>query len=236
MPDTELLPKIADFFGVSIDSLFGRTNNDSARLPKLLCEKLISSDNRMTEAFDICWTLERALFGESKYDGEGIREFWKNADQKEFIYSRYLDDSGFTLMNLVPRLPYFFIAPDVPDFAKTLLDGIDYRSLFMALSDPEFFDALIFLNTRDASKAFTPNLLIKKFGMTFDRAMELIKAFEKYRLINVTQIEMDDVTQEIYTFRPSPSFIALLIMAREFISNPSNYSHYMGGRKKPYLN
>ena len=40
VPDTEILPKIADFFGVSMDSLFGRSRADYGSLQTALCEKL----------------------------------------------------------------------------------------------------------------------------------------------------------------------------------------------------
>ena len=57
----------------------------------------------------------------------------------------------------------------------------------------------------------------------------------KYDLIGITSIEMDDETQEVYSFRPTPSFVALLIFARELIDKPRSFSFYSEMRDKPYL-
>ena len=91
------------------------------------------------------------------------------------------------------------------------------------------------LNRRDCKKSFTPSLLIKYMGVTFDRALEIIRLLAKYNLIITTQIEMDDVTQEVYKFNPTASFIALLIFAREMIQTPDCFVYFSGGRLKPYL-
>ena len=43
VPDVELLPKIADFFSVSVDSLFGRNITDYSDLKTTLCKKIIDT-------------------------------------------------------------------------------------------------------------------------------------------------------------------------------------------------
>ena len=46
---------------------------------------------------------------------------------------------------------------------------------------------------------------------------------------------MDDEMQTVYHFSPTPSFIALLVFAREIIDKPEIFAYYMRGRSKPYL-
>ena len=65
VPDTELLPKIADYFDISIDSLFGRehTNKDiSVAIYDHMAKYDCKSPLQFTEAFELCWALERSLF------------------------------------------------------------------------------------------------------------------------------------------------------------------------------
>ena len=78
VPDTELLPKISDFFGVSIDSLFERTATDYSDFHRMLMEKIVNADpkERFKLAFDYCWDMERALYGQVAEDGN-ISEYEK---------------------------------------------------------------------------------------------------------------------------------------------------------------
>ena len=46
---------------------------------------------------------------------------------------------------------------------------------------------------------------------------------------------MDDEMQTIYQFNPTPSFVALLIFAKEIINKPSIFVYNCDGRSKPYF-
>ena len=76
---------------------------------------------------------------------------------------------------------------------------------------------------------------MKNMEISFDRALEIINILKKYNLISVTNIELDDTTQEVYKFIPTPSFTAMLIFAREMIDTPNSFKYYSGGRTKPYF-
>ena len=60
MPDCELLPKIADFFGVSVDMLFGREISDYKDVHTAVGEMLMTEEEkeRFAVMFDLCWTME----------------------------------------------------------------------------------------------------------------------------------------------------------------------------------
>jgi hypothetical protein len=146
-----------------------------------------------------------------------------------------MKNDGFTLMGIANRLQYFLIVPDPKDTDAAYFNGINYPSLFKDLSDKDFWDACIYLNKRDYKKAFTPALFIKKLGINAEKAEEILNTLKKYRMIYSTQIEMDDEIQTVYHFNPTPSFIALLIFAREIIDKPEIFAYYSGGRSTPYL-
>ena len=67
------------------------------------------------------------------------------------------------------------------------------------------------------------------------KASEITDVLLQYKLISSRQIEMDDETQTVYHFRPTPSFIALLIFAREIIDKPSVFTYQQSIRQVPYL-
>lgn len=236
VPDTELLPGIADYFGVSVDTLFGRSLTDYGDVEAALVKKLCETPRaeRFEAFFELCWLLERALFGVTPEDGS-VSDYRAKLSPDAEQYSSVQADEGFTLMGIGNRISYFLLVPEVADKEKALFNGIDYPALFRDLAEKDVFDALVLLNRREPGKAFTPNLLIKRLGVEFDRAMEIVSVLHKYRLIRTTEIEMDDVTQEVYSLNPTPAFSALLIFARELIDKPNSFSYFSGGRNKPYL-
>ena len=237
VPDTELLPKIADFFGVSIDTLFGRNITDYSDVENALAKKIMETppDDRFNMVFDLCWVIERAMFGDHHDFKAGDLKRLQDEIGNSRHYSSIRNNNGFTLMGLSRRLPYFFLYPECEDKNLAFFEGIDYVTFFKDFSDKAVFDTMVFLNKRESGKAFTPNLLVKNLKIELEKATEIIKTLIKYKIIGITEIEMDDVTQETYNFNPTPSFIALLIFSQEMIIPPCSWNYYSGGVEKPYL-
>ena len=238
VPDIELLPKIAEFFGVSVDFLFGRSITDYTDLKTALTKKLIEAPRNMKikEALELCWIIEKSImpYADEKDTG-GLDEYENGLKENEQIYSSMLNNEGFTRMGIANRLQYFLLVQDPKDFDAAYFDGINYTQFFKDLSDKDVFDACVMLNKRDYKKAFTVNLLVKNLSMKKEKAEEVLEILTKYRFIRSMQIEMDDETQTVYNFVPTPSFPALLIFARETIEKPDRFAYYCENRSKPYF-
>lgn len=234
MPDCELLPKIADFFGVSVDMLFGREISDYKDVHTAVGEMLMTEEEkeRFAVMFDLCWTMEKALFG-GKYKGKELEDI--GTCGKPRCYSTVQTDEGYTMMGLSKDLPYFLLVPECKDKETALFKGIDYVSLFADLSQKDVFEALIFLYKRKSNKLFTPELLVKALSVTPTRAAEILDILIKYKQISTQKMEINNTEETLYRLLPSPSFYSLLIFAREFIDKPTNFNHYMGNRTAPYL-
>lgn len=238
VPDTELLPKIADFFSVTIDSLFERNIMDYSDLQSVLIEKIIHTpeDRRFKQVFNYCWDMERAIMGNDFFiERNHIEDYEKGIEATEQNYSSILSDHGFTRMGIANRLQYFLIVQEPKNTDLALFDGIDYPTFFKIFSDEDLFNACIMLHKREHKKAFTPFLLMNKLGISIEKSNEILSALSKYKMIYSSQIEMDDEIQTVYHFNPSPSFIALLIFAREVIDTPNVFAYNCQKRSKPYL-
>lgn len=237
VPDVELLPKIADFFSVSIDSLFGRGIANYGGLSKALCEKIREApyERRFKAAFDYCWDIERTLCPGDFPEGGGVEEYENKLDKREQLYSSFISDYGFTRMGIANRLQYFLIAlePIEPDYA--FFGEIDYLPFLKDFSDKDVFDACVFLHKRESDKAFTENLLVKNLKVEPDKAERIISVLEKYNFLYRTDIEVDDMIRTVYNFKPSSSFAAFLIFAREIINEPNGFSCYCVNRNKTYF-
>jgi len=236
VPDIELLPKIADFFSVSVDCLFGRNITDYSDLQTALIKEIIASphEEQFKTVFNYCWDMERAMFGHMPKDGS-IEDYEKELGKQEQRYSSIMSDYGFTRMGVANKLQYFLLVPEIQNTDIAIFEGVDYLTFFKDFSDKDVFDACVLLNKRDGNKAFTENLFIKNLKIEADKVKQIISVLEKYNLLYKTQIEMDDELQTVYNFKPTPSFIAFLIFAKEMIKTPNNFSYYSGGRSKPYL-
>ena len=236
VPDAELLPRIADFFQVSIDFLFGRNITEYVDFKTVLAQNIINSpeEQKLKIVFDYCWDMERAVFGHLPVEGS-IEEYEKRFGRQEQIYSSILTDYGFTRMGLANRLQYFLLVPEIENTDIAIFEGIDYPEFFKDFSDKDLFEACVFLHKRDNKHAFTEKLLVNHLKIDTEKAIGILGVLGNYGLLNKTQIEMDDEIHTIYNFRPSPSFIAFLIFAREMIKVPNNFCYYNCARNNPYL-
>ncbi len=244
VPDTELLPKIADFFEVSIDKLFGRCDsniNITSTIFKHIRKTKPDSEERFKAIFELCWDIERSIFNfGGNVDAEIINggkikdyELMNKPDDQQ--YSSILSDHGFTRMGIANRLQYFLYVPEIKDKEKGLFENINYTDFFGELSDKDIFNSFLLLFKRDFKKAFTENLFVKELNVDLEKTKEIIKVLTKYHLIKKTQIELDDEIKDVYTFFPTPSFVSLLIFAKEIIDPPHSFAFYSEGRTKPYL-
>ena len=238
VPDTELLPKIADFFSVSVDSLFGRNITDYSDLRSALIKKICDTprDERFKLVFNYCWDMERALMPSGHtIEDSSIEDYEKEISIDAQHYSSMMQNDGFTRMGIANRSQYFLIVPDPKSTDKAYFNGIDYPSFFKDISDNDFWNACVYLNKRDYKKAFTTALFTNKLGINDEKAGDILSKLKKYKMVYSTQVEMDDEIQTLYHFSPTPSFIALLIFAQEIIEKPEIFAYYCGGRETPYL-
>lgn len=236
VPDTELLPVIADYFNVSIDKLFGRNIGDYDDIDSITAKYIssIEEKQRMHKTFEHCWALERSLGGTSELEEYSSLSAIRSKENR-YVHSRILSDFGFTLMCLNEKSPYFLLMPEpVEGWGKALVEDIDYLSLFQLLADKDVFSTLLLLYKRE-NKAFTSKLLNKNLDVTIERADEILRTLESYSLIATSEVELDDEVMKMYNFKPNPAFIALLAFSKEIIVNPNSFYWYHGGREFPYL-
>lgn len=233
VPDTELLPVIADFFEVSLDELFGRDGDKYISLERKVAKAVTElgvGEDRFEKMYNLCWAMEVGEHKDNHCD-------WKikNEQMKNF-YSSVRSDHGYTMMKLDWDCPYFLLAPDSPNKTKTLLENREsYIELFADLADKEFFDALVFLYQRDGFKQFTAKLLVSNLGIELEKAEAIIAKMKKYWLVRSMIIDLDGEDLETFSFNTDTAFPSLLLFAKEMIDKPSSFYYYRESRNKPYL-
>lgn len=106
-----------------------------------------------------------------------------------------------------------------------MVEGVDYVPLFKILSDKDVFNTLVLLYRRE-NKPFTLKLLQKSMNLSLERADEILESLIAYKLIEVSELEIDDEVEKIFSFIPNPAFVALLAFSKELISKPGVFYHY----------
>ncbi len=235
LPDIELLPRIADYFQVSIDRLFGRSITDFRDVKTALAEYIAAyeQEDRMAVAFDCCWTIEKALCGSA--DAEVRLEDITQANPGGYVHSQMLFNSGISLMSLMTDMQYFALLPEPSNgWLKGLLPIEDYQRLFELLGSEDTMRTLFLLYQRH-NKPFTPKLLEKNLQLQPEKAVDILEALKSYGWIHESEIELDDAIQKVYNFEPKPALIAVLALAKELIKRPHNFYWQSGCRNAPYL-
>ena len=113
-PDVELLAPIADYFGVSVDRLFGRKVRDYGDLTTELAESIVAVTDmgeRVKRVMDICWTVNLAMMVSVTEPGHKTVEEISNSESNG-AYSLCLNDKVASTFNFPEELRYYFIAPE----------------------------------------------------------------------------------------------------------------------------
>lgn len=228
VPDTALLPKIAEFFGVSIDCLFGRETFAESDYREGLMKAIVDSedDKRYKLAFEDAWLVEKALLTKTVSVDDDVEYYTQKFKDSTCWISYTGTGEGFTRMSVTPDLNYFLLVPMKTSLSSSFFSSVDYRAFFAEFSKPKVIDACILLDGRDPTKAFTPALLSKKLGIDEKAASEIVAILCKYRLATKEELELDDETRTICYYKSPPEFTALMIFVRELAVNNKRYTYY----------
>ena len=238
VPDAELLPKIADFFSVSIDALFGRNVADYAGLEQSVANSIanLPKEERIQSAFELCKVIQSATRGKEDISANWTLENFKKEYGERRLGSTTRYDSGYSLVGLSEDMPYFFIAPEPADRSKALLEGIDYPAFFAILADEDVFNTILLLYKRENnSSLFTSKLLLENLDLTTDKAEKILSTLKELHIVTTISYDVDDSKVEFFAATQDPAFITLLTFAREVIVwDKAIIMHSY--RNKPYLN
>lgn len=258
-PDTELLPRIADYFGVSIDRLFGRNIVDysdiETEVTKYIAQPLdaygvgVDLDKvpneahalAMERARAICWSITTGLIGTSWYEEIGFPakqmfdEIQNNSSDDLYLYAKIITDSGISMMSLAKNFPYFMLIPEPQQGWNESLPAMkDYRKIFSAFAEPDVLECLYFIHTKEPEKKFSLSYFSKMTKLDKERAEKILEILIEMNHIESSVIEFDDVEQTFYSILPNHIFIMLLVLMKTYMRPPkANIASDV--RKKPFL-
>ncbi len=150
-PDAELLPAIADFFGVSVDYLFGKSDEIKKDILLELIWELSHTpkEERFEKAYQYCWSIQQGLFNLDPGLLTGaLREDMVVPDSTK-ITSVLLFEEGMTYMRVNDNMHSFFLLPTPQGgIGSKLLEAWEYEKFFSILGKKDRMRALLFLYGR----------------------------------------------------------------------------------------
>lgn len=183
-PDGDLLPKIADFFGVSIDYLYGRAKEDASVVQQIIDElqkSFQSSENSeklfFEQAMKYVWAIQTASWAANKYYYD--RPELNVTDS--ITVSELSSKEGFSYMRLNKDLEYYFLVKQPKEgFAKRLRITDEMAELFAFLGDKtnlKILQYMLSLNWKEAVRAKTIAKLINIPVEKAEKALDFLCKF-----------------------------------------------------------
>ncbi|MFA7507721.1 MAG: helix-turn-helix transcriptional regulator [Bacilli bacterium] len=236
LPDIELVPKIAVFFNVTTDELFGIPVNDYKNIDQKLCNYINSLSDvkeRFTEIFALCYHMEISVYDKMDLTQYNVKEIMEG----HYLNSQLLSKEGMILTQLKKDKPFFAIFPklDNEDYNGFLKNKNKFLEFIQELSKEDFFNALLLINSR-INNSFTVNLFVKELAISMERAQEIIKTLIKFKLLNVTKLELDDKTIETYTLLDNPAILGFLAFLDMLVEKPNAFYYSNNGNDGNYFN
>lgn len=236
-PDGDLLPKIADFFGVSIDHLYGRAKENISAAQQIVDEQnsLANDDNDNKEelffeqAFKYAWAIQVASWANNKF-------YYDRPELKEtdcLNVSELISKAGFTYMRLNKDLEYYFLVKQPEDgFAKRLKITDEMAELFAFLGDKTNLKILQYMLTLKWQEAVRAKTVAKLLNIPAEKAEKALDFLCKFKgmFSKGSIINEDNKSECMYqtSLVKSVAPIMLMICADMMIAVPDGYQNQVG--------
>lgn len=239
-PDGDLLPKIADFFEVTIDYLYGRAERDISMEQQIINELQSlprREDNTHEEYFEkvleYIWAMQIAGWRDSKWYYPRHRP-----DKSESRTASCITDKmGFTHLRMNTDLEYYFLAKTPPEgFAGRLGNAEVFAPLFEFLGDIINLKVTMYMLSLNNSEVVKASTVAKRLNIPTERAEKALNFLvnlggSNSAAFNVRNIIVDgDRTESVYGVDviQNSALIMLLAAADTVINQPENYNVMIG--------
>ena len=243
-PDGDLLPKIADFFDVSIDFLYGRANGNVPVVQQImdeLQERIFGpegSDKKYFEQMlDYAWAIQSAAWKNNK----SFFNRPKLLISDGLTVSETSADAGFTYMRLNRDLEYFFLVKQPDDgFAPHLKVTEKTCGLFSFLGDKDNLKILQYMLSLKGSEAVRAKTIAKLLKISVEKAEKARGGLCKFNgtFYKGSIIDENNRSENIYQLSQVKAVapLMLLICADMMIYPPDGYQNQIGSRNEAWFN
>ena len=217
LPDTAMLPEIADSLGVSLDRLFSRDSasfDDAGYMIKRCLGKL-PDDRKFDIMRKLSYHCERSVFTDPEdprlIEFEKKREFDPNGDCRS---SRNETEFGFTLGSSREPAFHSIFVDNGKGFGRVMREDERFRAFFSALSDRAVYSALLRLYRLPDGFSFDAEFANDRLGIGDIQTLEKLRAL---RVIRSEEIVIDRKPTTIWFFVRRCEIAAIFTLLDDFL-------------------
>jgi len=239
-PDVELLPALADRLGITIDNLFGRSEDEIEDMPRLLIRWLESFPERQRpdRLFRLLATAFTSLtsMGHDFYvDIPGTVLPSCYTPGHVWLRSGLYMENALCLAIPAEDFPFFLLLPEpAGGYASQLAPNEDYRRLFSALSMEGSMELLRYLYENKQAFYSVP-ALANRTGLPQEQVSAAVEALTQCCLLNCRPMEMEGGSANVYEVHNNMSFVPFLYLARWAMQSDDSWSICWVNRHRPLL-
>lgn len=236
-PDTELLPRLSQVLGVSIDALFGREEQRfTMSLARQICQ--MPNDEAYRYAFSICWAIEIGLMQDISALDDFLSTFVEHstitADKTDY-FAKIMQDGGIATARLSPDFHHFFLMAEPQSSIKDKIADLDTLcGVFQIFADKKLLKIIFYMYSR-LNTPIATSLISKNTGIDMhevDRCMEILC---RNNLATRSVVATADGEIYSYMFHQESSVIPLLCFADEIAKKDFRDFVSSFDRTKPLL-
>lgn len=239
-PDVELLPALADRLGVTIDTLFGRSQEEIEDMPQMLTRWLeaIPAERRPDQLFRLLATTFTSLttMGHDFYiDMSGTVLPSCYTPGHDWLRSVLDLTNAICLAIPAEDFPFYMLLPEPQEgYASQLASDDEYRSLFSALSIEGSLELLRYLYGQKEAFYSIP-ALANRVGLPQEQVGSVVEALAQCNLLRRRSIELEEGSTDVYIVHDNAGFIPFLYLARWFMEKNDTWAVGWGLRERPIL-
>ncbi len=239
-PDGDLLPRLADYFSVTIDYLYGRGERQQnveqeivTSLSELPTQDYEKYQQQVAEKImKYCWGMQLGSYSNSKW-------YYDPSDTcTSSDASCLFSDNICTFMRLGPKWRYFMACPRPEQGYGAYVENTAALSeLFAFLGNEKNLKILLYFGTLSASEFVSGSQLKKEFSITQEELSEAVSFLLKFSHPFLSECSTVGDNERIYQL-PSPRMLPLLqllLCAAELLDMPQNWSLQMQWTSKPLI-
>jgi transcriptional regulator with XRE-family HTH domain len=254
-PEGDLLPRIADFFEVSIDYLYGRTDRDKS-FEQMVFEKVreVSIDDyeksgRIDEHKNFAKLIKNIIWAIQTGSWVNNEHYWERpTDPIDYpkMASAVVDNVFYSYAGLREDNDFYLFLHDPTD--KNVLDDLfqnteKVEALFQLLSDRENITIMAYLYSLEQGEYAGIDTIAKATGIKKSKVEATLKELQRITtgkgvkpIKFVREVTMEK-ENEIYGVDSVVGglFMGLMMIAGEYVDAPQGYSMQMDCRRVSWL-